>query len=237
MTTRYIIDRRQFLQASSVCTVAALTFGPRLIAAVAPPRRLTVGFVPLDAAGDVVAAAAVTASDGSFISRGARISVSGATAGAVAAEDRRAVELVTHFSYLDGAERKTAPFRAWSFSRTNGHQSPPISFTVPVDEAQQISLSIETAEQKPAAALSRRAAMTGAATAGHSLPLTFALHSGEGITLTRGFYVIVPLYDNDHAPAWPAYELKVADGRWALHDREGRVAPFEHLVLKIDYAS
>jgi hypothetical protein len=68
--------------------------------------------------------------------------------------------------------------------------------------------------------------------------LTLSLASGEGrLKLSRGFYVVVPLFDDDREPRWSDFGLTQVDGRWALHDREGKAAGFEHFVLRIDYAS
>jgi hypothetical protein len=234
-----MMGRRQFLIASSACALATAAVGPKLFAAEssAPPRRLAVGFARFDEAAAVVAASDIPAGDGAFIGRGARISVSGASGASADPKDRRAVELLTHFSYFDGAERKTAPFRAWGCSRTTGCQGSAVSFTVPVDEMQKIAFSVETERGTPRAAVSRRDALTGAMADAVALPVTLTLQGGADTKLVRGFYVIVPLYDNDAEPRWSSYELKQLDGRWALHDRNGNVAPFEHFVLRIDYAS
>jgi hypothetical protein len=239
MSTRHLIGRRQFLIASSACAIATAAVGPKLFAADAgeSPRRLAVGFARFDESAAVHAAEDIPAGDGAFIGRGARISVSGASGASVDPRDRRAVELITHYSYFDGAVRKVAPFRAWGCSRTTGCQGNPVSFTVPVDEMQKIVFSVETERGTPRAVVSRRDALAGVTPEAVALPVSLTLLSGEGTKLVRGFYVIVPLFDNDAEPRWSSYELKKLDGRWALHDRNGNVAPFEHFVLRIDYAS
>jgi len=237
MSTRQLMGRRQFLVASSACAVTAAVAGPKLFAAGAPPRRLALGFARFDEAAAVAGANKVRAGDRAFISRGARISVSGASGVSADPKQRRAVELLTHFSYVDGTERKVAPFRAWACSRTTGCQGSPVSFTVPVDEMQKIEFTVETERGTPRAALSRRDAMSGVTLGAVAMPVTLTLKRDEGTKLARGFYVIVPLYDHDRQPRWSSYELKTFDGRWALHDGNGNVAPFEHFVLRIDYAS
>ena len=238
MSTRLQMGRRQFLIASSACAIATAAVGPKLFASDgAPPRRLAVGFARFDESAVVVSAAEITAGDGAFIGRGARISVSGASGASVHPKDRRAVELLTHFSYFDGASRKVAPFRAWGCSRTTGCQGSPVSFTVPVDEMQKIMFSVETERGTPRANFSRRDALSGATAEAVALPVTLTVQSGEGTKLVRGFYVIVPLFDDDREPRWSSYELKQVEGRWALTDRDGNPAPFEHFVLRIDYAS
>ena len=238
MSTRHLIGRRQFLVTSSACAVATVAIGPKLFAAETDaPRRLAVGFARFDDA-TVIAAEQITAGDGAFIGRGARISVSGASGASADPKERRAVELVTHYSYFDGAERKLAPFRAWACSRETGCQGNPVSFTVPVDEMQKILFTVETERGTPRAGITRRDALAGGGTPeAVALPVTLTLQSGAGMKLTRGFYVIVPMYDNDAEPRWSAYELKKHEGRWALVDGAGNVAPFEHFVLRIDYAN
>jgi hypothetical protein len=238
MSTRPLIGRRQFLIASSACAVATAAIGPRLFASEpgAPPRRLAVGFARFDDTA-VVSAADIPAGDGAFISRGARISVSGASGASADPKERRTVELLTHYSYLDGAERKLAPFLAWGCSRTTGCQGNPVNFTVPVDEMQKIVFSVETERGRPLAGATRRDILAGAAVDAVALPVTLSLASGAGTKLVRGTYVIVPMYDDDREPRWSSYEMKKVDGRWALVDRDGNVAPFEHFVLRIDYAS
>lgn len=237
-TSRLLIGRRQFLVASSACAMATATLGPKLFANTgAPPRRLAVGFARFGETAAVIAAADLRAGDGAFISRGARISVSGASGASVNPIDRRAVELLAHYSYMDGNERKVAPYRAWGCSRATGCQGNSVKFTIPVDATQKIVFSVETERGLPRPAASRREALSGATPEAVALPVTLTLQDGPDTKLVRGFYVIVPLFDNDREPRWSRYELKQIDSRWALADRDGNTAPFEHFVLSIDYAS
>ena len=238
MSTRQLMGRRQFLMVSSACAVATAVAGPKLFAAErgAPPRSLAIGFVPSGETG-VRPASDIVAGDGGFIGRGARVSISGASGASVEPAERRAVEILTHFSYLDGATRKSAPFRAWGCSRVSGCQGSPVSFTVPVDEVQQIEFSVETERGRPTTAATRREVLSGETADSLALPVTLSVQSGEGLKLARGAYVIVPLYDNDREPRWSAYKLAQVEGRWVLTDGDGNVASFEHFVLRIDYAS
>ena len=236
------IGRRQFLIASSACALATAAVGPNLFAA-GPreaPKRLAVGFAPIDETANVFAAAKVPSGDGAFISRGARITVSGTSGGDDANPlARRAVELVAQYSVFEGAERRTVPFRAWGCSRMTGCQGSPASFTVPVDDIQALTFTIETERGVPrgTASASRRDAITGSLPEVVALPVRLTVRSEDALKLVRGFYVIVPLIDNDAEPQWSRYELKTAGGRWALHDASGEPAGFEHFVLRIDYAS
>ncbi|PYQ26454.1 MAG: hypothetical protein DMF56_24560 [Acidobacteria bacterium] len=235
------IGRRQFLVVSSTCVLAAATMGPKLFGAEAgaSPKRLAVAFAALDDA-TVVDAANIPAGDGGFIGRGARVTVSGTSGHSADAAGRRAVELLTHFSYMDGAERREAPFRAWGCNRVQGCQGSPVSFNVPVDEVHQIRFSVGAESGAlDARATSRRDAMTGAAVGdSQALPLTLSLLSeGDSLKLVRGYYIVVPLFENDSVPRWSGWNLDRVDGRMALVDSNGVTAPFEHIVLRIDYAS
>jgi hypothetical protein len=235
---RGLMGRREFLVLSSTVAAATAAVGPKLFAAeTVAPKRLAVGYVPSDDGASVVAASSIPAGDGRFIGTGARVTVSGASGAATDPRHRRAVDLLVNYSYWDGATRKEAPFRAWacSGSGTTACQGSPVKFTVPVDEVQKISFSVGV--ERAGHAL-RPGRDEGPAELGDgTLPVTLSMLSDPAsIKLVRGFYVIVPLFDGDAEPRWSAYTLQQREGRWALHDRDGNVAPFEHFVLRVDYA-
>src|SRR5258705_6766013 len=124
-TNGHTIGRREFLLVSSTCALAAAAVGPKLFGGeikASPPRQLAVGFAPLDETASMIAASGIPAGDGRFIGRGARITVSGASGASADPRERRGVELLTHYSYFDGSERRDAPFRAWGCSRKTGCQ-------------------------------------------------------------------------------------------------------------------
>lgn len=239
-TKRHQMGRRDFLRVSSTCALATAAVGPKLLAevAAASPRRLVVGFSSPDEFAGVIAAASIPAGDGAFIGRGARVTVSGASGAPAEPRARRAVDLLAHYSYFEGSERKSVPFRAWSCSRTTGCQGNRVSFNVPVDEEQKLVFSVETERGAPAGTVaSRREAVFGGTTERTVAPVVLSLTSEAGsLKLVRGYYVIVPLFDGDAAPSWSSFELRQHEGRMALVDRNGDVAPFEHFVLKVDYA-
>ena len=245
MSKRQLMGRREFLVLSSTCAVAAATVGPKVFAGeAASPSRLAVGFKSFDDDA-VFAASNIPAGDGAFIGRGARVTASGASGASGDSHARRAVELTAHFAYFDGAERKIAPFVAWGCSRATGCQSSPVGFTVPVDEVQKIVLTVGVERGKSGgssaqATSSRRTAIgIGAAVDTTTvLPLTLSLQYDEGAyRLARGFYVVVPMYAGDSDPRWSAWTIRAVEGRFALVDADGNVAPFEHLVLRVDYAA
>ncbi|HYO76500.1 MAG TPA: hypothetical protein VE010_08555 [Thermoanaerobaculia bacterium] len=242
MSNRNLMGRRQFLTVSSVAALATVALGPKLFAseaAASSPRRLAVGYSAFGADYGVVDAAAIPAADGGFVSRGARIMASGALGAPGAdARSRRAVQLFTHFSYMDGAERRSTPFNVWSSSRLTRAQGSAVAFTVPVDEVQKISLTMATETGAPAAVTSRGAAVNGEQTVRTELPLTLSLQNEEAThKLARGYYVIVPLLENEAQPHWRDWSVGKAGERTTLVDRDGVAAPFEHFVLHIDYAT
>lgn len=235
-SNRHHIGRRQFLIYSSTAAVAAATAGPRLLAAeVALPKRLAVGYAAFQDNAVLTPAAAIPSGDGAFIGRGARITVSGASGASAVPRERRAVELLAHYSYFDGAERRVAPFVAWASSRVTGCQGNGVGFTVPVDEVQKIVFTLGVASQ-PTMFSKRRAAARGSDST--AIPFTLSLQNEEGaVRLVRGNYVIVPLFDGDSDPRWSQWTVRVVDGRRTLVDVDGRTAPFEHFVLGVDYAA
>lgn len=241
-TNRHKIGRREFLRVSSTCALAAAAVGPRLFGAdvLSLPKRLAVGFASFDDTAVLIAASGVTAGDGGFISRGARITASGASGASIDPRQRRGVELVTHFTYLDGAVRRDAPFRVWAGSRTTGSQGNSVSFNVPVDEQQLIRFGVvvESGSTQVVSRTSRRRAIGGNPTQSQEMPVTLSLLSEQGsLKLVRGFYVIVPLFENDAEPRWSHWQVRRVEGRMALVDGEGNPAVFEHFVLRVDYAT
>ena len=241
MSDRHYMGRRQFLILSSTCAVAAATVGPKLFAgAQGLPKRLAVGFASFDENAAVYAASVIPASDGHFIGRGARITVSGASGASVQPRDRRAVQVLAHFSYLDGAERRSTPFQAWGCSRTTGCQGSPVGFNVPVDEVQKVSLTlgVETGEPKKTGGRQQLQSQAVDATESTALPITLSLQGEAGaFKLTRGFYIVVPMFEGDSDPRWSAWSMRAVDGRWTLVDDGGNIASFEHFVLRVDYAT
>jgi hypothetical protein len=238
-SNRHLIGRRQFLAVTSASAVAVAVIGPKVFASEAAPvpRRLAIGYASFDANAAVMDGASVPAADGGFIGRGARVSVLGANVASDVPRARRTVALTAHYSYLDGAERKSVPFTAWVASRLTGSTGNMAAFTVPVDEVQKLSFTVGAESGAPRGAASRRDALVIEPTQSVDLPLTLALQNEDGaFKLARGFYVIVPMFEGDSEPRWSAYTMREVGGRWGLVDRDGVTAPFEHFVLRIDYA-
>ena len=126
--------RREFLILTTMTAAAAAAIGPKLFAAApAAAPRLAVGFAPLDA-GTLADAANVPSPDGTFISRGARVTFAGVR------NMRRAAELTASFPYFDGATKRVAPFRVWARGG-NG-----LSFTMPADVEQKLTFNVVAGE-------------------------------------------------------------------------------------------
>lgn len=233
------IGRRNFLRVSSAA-IATVTLAPRLFAADDAPRRLAVGYAPFDEAPRFERAAALGSGDGAFIGRGARLSLSGLAGAAASSKTGRAVEMVVNYTYFDGAERKQAPFVAWGCNTETGCQGSPISFTVPVDEEQRISISIRTQRNvaRAGVATSRRRAAGGPSEPmNESHPVFLTLLSEEGTKLQRGHYAIVPLFEGDREPLWYVYRVAMVDGRRTLVNEAGEPASFPHFIVQVDYAT
>lgn len=242
MSSRHLVGRRQFLIASSTAFAAAATLGPQVLAASAAPKptRLAVGFAHTDRPSEVIAATSIFATDGGFIGSDARVTVSGASGTAKDSHSRRVVDLQVHHSYFDGARQRVAPFIAWGSSRMTGDQGQSVSFTVPIADTQSLIMTVSAeAGPAPGSATSRRRAVGaagGATSAATSLPLVFGLSHDAPLKLTRGFFVVVPLFAEEAEPNWSEYRLERVRGRWALVGWN-EVASFEHLVLQIDHAN
>jgi hypothetical protein len=202
------------------------------------PKRLAVGFARIDEDNFLTSASDAPPSDGRFITRGARISVSGASGAPQDPSHRRTVELLTMFSYFDGAELREAPFRAWGCSRTTGCQGNTVRFNVPVDLEQRVRFNVGVESGATGSATTRRRAIGGGSGAdAKTLPVTLSLRDEkDAFRLTRGIFVIVPLFENDAEPQWSLWRIGRAGGRLAMVDRDGTPAPFEHFVLHVDLA-
>lgn len=238
------VGRRQFLKLSSVA-IATAAVAPKLFAGDAAgdqPTRLAVGFIALDGLDQPATRAnGMGSSDGAFISRGARVTVVASGGVRENAPGRRVGELCAFYSYFDGASMRQAPFCAAAATRVAGESVKSISFNVPIDLEQKLSFTITGERQVAAAGTAtgrfKRVGNGATQTETSVLPVTFALRNEPGaIALSRGYFVIAPLYAGDEEPRWSSHALRQLDGRWTLVDESGTPAAFEHFVLRIDYA-
>jgi hypothetical protein len=225
------IGRRDFLKSASVA-LATAAVGPQMFAAASSkPKSIVAGFSPLGAetaatefAFNVSSADRLSGPDGTFLRTDARIRVAGVSGGVL--KNRRSREFVAHFSVGHGGTRQSAPFTAWRCGRSFDCNTP-VSFNVPVNDDQKIQFSVlgEGASAPEETAL----------------PVELTLRNGgQGVPLNRGYYIIVPLFEQQVTPAWSMYMLRRnAAGRLALHEiANGEVRPvdFEHFVIRVDYA-
>lgn len=234
------VGRREFL-ATSACVLASAAVGPELLAGLTvQPRLIVAGFAPLDieSAGtdafqrNVVAAERNGAADPAFLRHGASVLMNGLSGGDPRA--RRALDFLTHYTVSDGGEPRLVPYHVWAGGGS------PVRFTVPVDGQQRIRFSV-TAPMPVAMApqpSSRRAfasRQASAETVPTALPVELSLDGN--ISLRRGFFVVVPIYDGQSSPDWSRYSLRRSGGRWALHGADNAPAAFEHFVVRVDYAT
>jgi len=235
------IDRRRFLQTSGAA-LASAAVAPGMLAneLAMRPKRLSVGYAPLEGDAGVMPASSIPAGDGAFLRTGARITVLGSRG--ASPSQRRSVELLAHYG-ITGADgtRVYAPFRVWGCSRdTSGCAGKAVAFNVPMDEEQRVLFSVLAAEApaRPDGLLSRYATT---ATPGDpvSLPIVLSLQSdASSLKLARGYYFVAPLFEGDSEPSWSSCEVN-REGSVALIERslfDSRPAQFEHFVFRIDYA-
>jgi hypothetical protein len=237
MSNRFLIDRREFLIASGTAVAAATVAGPQLFAgSEVSQQRLAVGYAPFHAEASVVPATSVSFGDGGFIGRGAQVTVSGVSGASKTHGERRTVELLVNHSYREGADRLVAPYLAWASSRMTGDQGNTVRFVVPVDDPQALSLSVRTESGAlPGSPTSRRRAVSAAGSDTVLTPIELGIQNDAQIKLTPGYYVIVPVLPGEAEPDWSSYHVAQLNGRSALIGWS-EVAPFEHLVLRVQYA-
>jgi hypothetical protein len=233
------LGRREFLT-TSACALAAVAAGPELFAGLVwQPRLIVAGFAPLEieSAGterferNVIAADRIGAADPAFGRHGVSVSMNGLSGGDPRA--RRAMEFLAHYTYTEAGQSRVVPFRVWAGAGS------PVRFTVPVDEQQRLTFSVTAPmpATEPAAPATRRAFARRAQSEAVPTALPVELSLGGGVSLRRGFYVIVPVYDGQSSPDWSSYSLRRAGARWTLHRLDGQPVSFEHFVVRIDHAA
>jgi hypothetical protein len=236
--------RREFLKAST-CALAAAAVAPQAFAGlVGPPKLMVAGYSPLDIESAELSAivsnvtdASRAAADRAFLRNDARVSAYGLSGGN--RWDLRARDLTTHYAIGKGKDRQTVPFHTWVSSGRPDATSP-VSFNVPIDEEQRISFTVAAMMPQIDGSSSRRGILSNSTSAPVTIPIGLSL-SGERDTfpLSRGFYIIVPVYDGQTPPSWESYMLRRTAGGWGLFELGGadaRPATFEHFVVRVDYA-
>lgn len=227
------VDRREFLLLTSTCAAATLALGPNVFASSPSQRDVAVGFLPIDAvtvATDRPArmqpADKILSSDGSFLSQGVRVRMAGAAPGTGSR-----CTIAFQAQYLaDGTQN--VPVDVYRFERKTRLMGGLAEFGMPIDVDQRLRFSLTSAPSDPALALENGTGQTST--------VTLSLRNEPDVfRLTRGYYVIVPLYDGTAAPNWNATTLISKGGRVVMHDVRGsELLPVnrEHFVLRMDYA-
>jgi hypothetical protein len=236
--------RREFLKVST-CALAAVTVAPQTFAGlVAQPKVMVAGYSPLDIEsadvsiiGSNITDAARASADRAFLRLDARVSAFGLSGGN--RWDLRARDLTTHYAIGRGRERQLVPFHTW-ISSGRPDDARPVSFIVPIDEEQRINFTVSAMTRRDQSSSGRGAGSGSSAPEPTAIPVGLSL-GGERDTfpLSRGFYIIVPVYDGQTPPSWDSYMLRRTSGGWALFELGGadaRPAAFEHFVVRVDYA-
>lgn len=230
------MGRREFLTASA-SVLAAAVVGPELLAGgQALPRSIATAFAPfaVDSAspGDVelwlTPAERIGAADRAFLRNGASVSMYGVSGGE--AQSRGSLAFDAHYTVSEGGVRRELPFHAWAGG------GGPVRFNVPLDDEGRIRFSVtaRTAVSQP----SRRSrAVSRGNTDSAPSALAVELSLDGPIRLQRGFYVIAPLVEDQSAPGWWEYAVRKVNGRWGVYSIVGTPAPFEHFVVRVDYAA
>jgi hypothetical protein len=237
------MGRREFLILTGGCAVATVAFSGETIRSLAASdtRQLTIGYAPLELAAsggrfqpNVADAASLTSGDGHFLTRSPRITIFGMSGGGDGARNGHRIRVDAHFP-AGGAD---LVYQVGEFRKVSG--SSPVSFTMPVDDAQRIRFSIAVrqpvVETQP---LSRRSLLTPVPAEVVEQNLTLGVaNDGSTLRLVRGFYILSPLVEGDGGPDWSSLELRREGGSYVLREIRGTqlAAPaFEYVLVRVDY--
>ena len=239
------MGRREFLLLASGTAVAAVAFGGQKILPLPTPTGSSLSTVSLgyldprsvDVAGNVrvSSAAVVPSGDGSLISSGARVIILGANLSKSSQRDK--ILLDAKFPvWIDGAW-KPVSFQAWSFDRTSRTESSPVSFYVPLDTHQRLTMSLvtRTTASQPQVVTRRDMLSVAPGSALDEVPVVLSITSESGsMKLRRGYYFIAPLMTGEREPNWASFQTHPDDG-YKLYDGS-TPADFDYIILKIDVA-
>ena len=228
------VARRQFLKASSVAAIgfaaAGLIRPDSLFGAAVTVPLLGVGFTPDDVTlgrAGLIDATSALSGDPTFISRGARLTISSFSPAARGHKTQEGAAIDAIFPILGREPEKYPRFQAWSFrAKESGLESGRGSFTMPVTATDGIQLVVRPLPA-PGAEASAAAAMQS--------PFALSLGSASGsYKLQKGTYVVAfrDANGSDGAPNWSRLFLARRD--------EGDLyvpgARFSYVVVNVDYA-
>jgi hypothetical protein len=228
------VARRQFLKASSVAAIGFAATGlirpGSLFGAAITVPLLGVGFTPAD---DVVHgnarlidATSALAGDPTFISRGARLTISAFSPASRGHKTQEGAAIDAIFPILGREAEKYPRFQAWSFrAKESGIESGRGSFTMPVTATDGIRLVVRSLAAPGAEAPAVET----------QSPFSLSLGSSDGsYKLQKGTYVVAfrDANGSDGAPSWSRLFLARRD--------EGDLyvpgARFSYVIVNIDYA-
>jgi hypothetical protein len=242
------VGRREFLVMSGAA-VALATVGDRLAfggstPAVTPPMRLSVGFVANEGAAAhasalsnlnsrTVDALSIGSSDGTFVSAGLRLRISGHGGKFGKASS---VQLVQHVD-APGSKEPIDVF-VWQ----SGRYGSPTAYTVRLSERQRVDFSLVLRVPAPPQKVTRRDALTGGvATGDQSVPFILSLQNEAGaVRLRRGTYMIaIDSLLTGATADWSSLHLRDDKGLSVVEGDGSAAAPSksEFLLITADYDS
>jgi len=246
------VNRRDFLLLGSGAMVAVAALGSDLLPRPVTARSaLSIGFVEPDLAQrtgvqsrfspNVVPATRIGSSDGTFISNGARVTAFGPARDntKVRRGSHAQFELITYFTATDGAQVTKVPFHTWMAS-PDGRSSVPVSFTVPVDGEQRLSMGVLVKQQpaKLSGRLPNRRELLPSTDEPDENNVTLTLLSDPSAPKLRRGYYILAIGDDKFAPNWGSMELRRTENGFQLLEIsafETKPVDFDFVVLSIDY--
>jgi hypothetical protein len=239
------MGRREFLLLASGTAVAAVAFGGQHIlpvptAAGSSLSTFSLGYldprsVDLDGNVRVSSAAVIPSGDGSLISGGARVAILGANLSKSSQRDKILLD-VKFPVWTDGAW-KPISFQAWSYDRTTATTSNSVSFYVPLDAQQRLTMSLatRTAASSPKAVSRREILSVAPSSTLDEVPVVLSITSETGsMKLRRGYYFIAPLMTGEKEPNWASLQTHPDKG-YKLYDGS-TPADFDYIILHVEAA-
>jgi hypothetical protein len=226
------VHRRQFLKVASVAAVGVAFSERRLFAATSS------GIVPLLGVGYAASlpqdgftvpmadASAILSPDPGFISRGARVTVVGASRAKQYANTAGGIGVDAYFPITG---RETARFPRFAFwSAANDALTGQVSFRMPA--LATTGLAFVVRRMRPAAGDGTSNTVPALET--ETSPLTLSLGNADGPKLARGVYALAFREENgDSAPNWNRTLLTRQSGQYSLSGVTG----VTYVLLRVDY--
>jgi hypothetical protein len=227
-----VVHRRQFLKLASVAAVGVAFSERRLFAAASS------GIVPLIGVGYAASlpedgftvpmadASTILSPDPTFISRGARVTVVGASRAKQYASTAGGIGVDAYFP-ITGREAANFPrFAFWAAA--NGAMTGPLSFRMPALATSGLAFVVR--RLRPTAGDGKLNTVPALET--ETSPLTLSLGNADGPKLARGVYALAFREENgDSVPSWSRTLLMRQNGQYSLSGVTG----VTYVLLQVDY--